>query len=158
MIQCRLCGVLGHKAKGVVLQRVNEKGVEGVWECRPICGAQMKADDCLVAAIEGAFECQHPRVVLGSPRRCADCGISLSPCLHSQVVYEPHRQCAQCGISMPSPAEIAKTANFPSYSAKQLRDDLLYEYLGQSPEPGLFEFLDWLVKRDKDGVNVPNER
>lgn len=30
---------------------------------------------------------------------------------------------------------------------RQLREELLYEYLDESPEPGLFEFLDWLVKR-----------
>src|SRR5690349_12045534 len=56
MIQCRRCGVKGHEAKGVVLQRVNEKGVEGIWECRPICGAQMSGEDVLVAAIEGVFD------------------------------------------------------------------------------------------------------
>lgn len=56
MIQCRLCGVLGGEVKGVVLQRVNEKGVEGIWECRPICGAQMRQEDALIAAIDGVFE------------------------------------------------------------------------------------------------------
>lgn len=56
VIQCRLCGVKGHEARGVVLQRVNEKGVEGIWECRPICGAQMSSDDALIAAVEGVFE------------------------------------------------------------------------------------------------------
>ena len=127
-IKCRKCGIAGHEAHGVVLQRVNELGVEGVWECRPVCGAQMDYDDVLVAAIEGAFECQH-----------------------SQVVYEPHRQCAECGIPMPSPSVIAKSTG-PSYSAKELREDLLYEYLGQSPEPGLFEFLDWLVERDEKKI------
>lgn len=55
MIQCRLCGVKGHEAKGVILQRVNEKGVEGIWECRPICGAQMSPNDTVVAAIDGGF-------------------------------------------------------------------------------------------------------
>ena len=124
-IQCRLCGVKGHEAKGVVLQRVNEKGIEGIWECRPICGAQMSSDDAVVAAIDGTFECQH-----------------------LEVVYESHRQCAECGIPMPSPSEITKVPDLPFYSARQLREELLYEYLGQSPEPGLFEFLDWLVKRD----------
>ena len=56
MIRCRLCGVNGSEAKGVVLQRVNEKGVEGIWECRPICGAQMSGADALEAAIEGVFD------------------------------------------------------------------------------------------------------
>jgi hypothetical protein len=56
MIKCRLCGIVGSEAKGVVLQRVNEKGVEGIWECRPICGAQMSDEDALEAAIEGKFD------------------------------------------------------------------------------------------------------
>jgi hypothetical protein len=56
MISCRLCGTKGSEAKGVVLQRVNEKGVEGIWECRPICGAQMSDVDALHAAIEGVFD------------------------------------------------------------------------------------------------------
>ena len=56
MISCRLCGVKGHEARGVVLQRVNEKGVEGIWECRPICGAQMSEGDALEAAIDGVFD------------------------------------------------------------------------------------------------------
>lgn len=59
MIQCRRCGVKGSEAKGVVLQRMNEKGVEGIWECRPICRAQMGDSDALVAAIEGAFETEE---------------------------------------------------------------------------------------------------
>lgn len=56
MIKCRRCGIKGHEAVGVVLQRVNEKGVEGIWECRPICGAQMSEGDAVEAAIEGRFE------------------------------------------------------------------------------------------------------
>ena len=56
MIQCRLCGVKGSEAVGVVLQRMNEKGVDGIWECRPICGAQMSQDDVLVAAVDGIFD------------------------------------------------------------------------------------------------------
>lgn len=56
MIKCRLCGKLGSEAVGVVLTRVNEKGVEGIWECRPICGAQLPPDEALLAAIEGTFD------------------------------------------------------------------------------------------------------
>lgn len=56
MIKCRLCGKLGSELSGVVLTRVNEKGVEGIWECRPICGAQLPADECILAAIDGRFE------------------------------------------------------------------------------------------------------
>lgn len=56
MIKCRLCGKLGSQLSGVVLTRVNEKGVEGIWGCRPICGAQLPADEALLAAIEGRFD------------------------------------------------------------------------------------------------------
>ena len=56
MIQCRLCGKLGSEAVGVVLTRVNEKGIEGIWECRPICDAQMTSADAIEAAIEGVFD------------------------------------------------------------------------------------------------------
>lgn len=55
MIQCRLCGRTPMQVQGV-LHRVNEKGVTGVWECRPICGAQMDQDDAIIAAVEGRFD------------------------------------------------------------------------------------------------------
>ena len=54
-IQCRLCG-RGPNECGGVLHRVNEKGVEGIWECRPICGAEMDNADAIQVAIEGAFD------------------------------------------------------------------------------------------------------
>lgn len=53
-IKCRLCGK-GPNEVRAVLQRVNEKGVTGIWECRPICGAEMNNEDAIVAAIEGVF-------------------------------------------------------------------------------------------------------
>jgi len=55
MIQCRLCGRTPTQCRGV-LHRVNEKGVKGIWECRPICGAEMDNDDAVMAAIEGVFD------------------------------------------------------------------------------------------------------
>lgn len=55
-IKCRLCRRGPNECKGV-LHRVNEKGVVGIWECRPICGAAMDQDDAILAAVEGIFEC-----------------------------------------------------------------------------------------------------
>lgn len=55
MIQCRLCKRTPTQVQGV-LHRVNEKGVIGIWECRPICGAEMSQDDAVIAAVTGLFE------------------------------------------------------------------------------------------------------
>lgn len=127
MIQCRLCGKQGHEAG--LLQRVNPVGEDGIWECRPSCSQSLPLDKALIAAIEGTFDCQHPQVILGPPRRCAN-----------------------CGTSMPMPYDKAKTIEVAvSYTPTQLREELLYEYLGQAPEPGLFEFLDWLRRRERKG-------
>lgn len=49
-MKCRLCG--RHVSEiGGWLARVNEKGVEGVWECRPSCDAVMTDDEKVVDAI-----------------------------------------------------------------------------------------------------------
>lgn len=50
---CRLCGK-GPFECGGFLHRVNEKGVKGIWECRPSCSAKMTSDEALIAAIEGS--------------------------------------------------------------------------------------------------------
>lgn len=56
MIKCHICGRTAHQCSGY-LQRVNETGVPGVWECRPGCEApEMDADDSVIAAIEGRFD------------------------------------------------------------------------------------------------------
>lgn len=55
MIKCRRCGKGPNEVK-TVLQRMNEKGIEGIWECRPICGAQMSDADAVDAAIQGVFD------------------------------------------------------------------------------------------------------
>jgi hypothetical protein len=52
-IICRLCGKTPHEIKGW-LTRVNEKGVPGIWECRPSCDAQLSQDDALLGAIDSA--------------------------------------------------------------------------------------------------------
>jgi hypothetical protein len=52
---CRLCNKPAYETQAVQV-RVNELGVPGIWECRPICGAQLDHDDAVIAAIEGTFE------------------------------------------------------------------------------------------------------
>lgn len=51
-LTCRLCGK-GANEIGGYLHRVNEKGVPGTWECRPICRVQMSPEDRIAAAIAG---------------------------------------------------------------------------------------------------------
>lgn len=49
--KCRLCGK-GPLEIGGYLTRVNEKGVEGIWECRPSCDADLPPDTRLLMALE----------------------------------------------------------------------------------------------------------
>lgn len=51
---CRKCGVTA-LVPGVVLVRVNEKGVEGIWECQGGCdpAARMDENQAVINAIEG---------------------------------------------------------------------------------------------------------
>lgn len=51
-IKCRLCGKLGSELQGAYLTRVNEKGVPGIWECRPVCGSSLPQETLLMMAIE----------------------------------------------------------------------------------------------------------
>lgn len=48
---CRLCGKNCRQCDGY-LKRVNQKGVDGIWECRPDCNTVIKADDAVIAAID----------------------------------------------------------------------------------------------------------
>lgn len=57
-MKCRLCKRGANQIKGVLV-RVNEKGVTGIWECRPICGAELDFEERLIAAIDGRFEPQQ---------------------------------------------------------------------------------------------------
>lgn len=54
-MKCRLCGKGANEIRGI-LARVNEKGVAGIWECRPICGAELDYTESVAAAIDGRFE------------------------------------------------------------------------------------------------------
>ena len=51
-MKCRRCNKTAHEIGGY-LTRVNEKGVPGVWECRPTCGADLPPDTRVLLAIEG---------------------------------------------------------------------------------------------------------
>lgn len=51
-LACRKCGATAHNCGGY-LQRVNAKGVPGIWECRPVCGADLPRDVALDLALAG---------------------------------------------------------------------------------------------------------
>lgn len=52
-MKCRKCGKGIADIKGW-LERVNEKGVPGIWECRPTCGSVLSNEDRIMGAIEGS--------------------------------------------------------------------------------------------------------
>jgi ribosomal protein L37AE/L43A len=52
-MKCRKCNK-GADEIGGYLQRVNETGVSGIWECRPSCDAEFSNGERVVAAIEGS--------------------------------------------------------------------------------------------------------
>lgn len=51
-VKCRLCG-RGLSQIGGYLQRTNEKGVPGNWECRPTCDADLPKETSVLLAVEG---------------------------------------------------------------------------------------------------------
>ncbi|MFZ5699695.1 MAG: hypothetical protein ACOY9J_13470 [Pseudomonadota bacterium] len=53
--KCRICG-RGLGQIGGYLQRVNEKGVPGVWECSPTCAADLPTETVLLMAVERGDE------------------------------------------------------------------------------------------------------
>lgn len=54
-MKCRLCNKT-LKEIGGYLQRVNPKGEDGIWECRPVCDADLPQETNLLLAIEGDIE------------------------------------------------------------------------------------------------------
>ena len=54
--KCRLCGKHLGELRGAYLTRVNEKGAPGVWECRPMCEADLSQETLLLMAIDGEPE------------------------------------------------------------------------------------------------------
>lgn len=57
-MQCRLCGKSAQEIQ-VWLERVNEVGIPGIWECRPSCEARLTQDERLLGAITGDAEVDH---------------------------------------------------------------------------------------------------
>lgn len=51
--KCRLCGKHISEIKGAFLTRVNETGIPGVWECRPMCGADLPQETAFLLAVLG---------------------------------------------------------------------------------------------------------
>ena len=59
MSSCRKCGATPPMDK-VCLIRVNELGVDGIWECRPTCGPRLSCEERLLLAIEAPDESPAP--------------------------------------------------------------------------------------------------
>ena len=51
-VRCRLCKRDPNEINGC-LRRVNEKGVPGIWECRPYCNTNISREDAIMLAITG---------------------------------------------------------------------------------------------------------
>lgn len=64
-IKCSKCGVVPSPDKPFYLERVNPKGVAGIFECRPTCGADLPQETLLQMAIEGdaALDAMDPKQV-----------------------------------------------------------------------------------------------
>lgn len=54
-MRCRKCGRGANEINGY-LHRVNEKGVIGIWECRPYCNTNISKEDAIMRAITGDTE------------------------------------------------------------------------------------------------------
>lgn len=51
-MKCRKCEKYAPEIGGY-LERVNEKGIPGVWECRPTCDSDLPFETRLLLAVEG---------------------------------------------------------------------------------------------------------
>lgn len=54
-LTCRICGK-GAMEIGGYLQRVNAKGNDGIWECKPSCQADLPNETKLILALEESNE------------------------------------------------------------------------------------------------------
>jgi hypothetical protein len=54
-MKCRLCHRGANEIKGF-LHRVNEKGVIGIWECRPACVTGISNEDAIMMAVTGEHD------------------------------------------------------------------------------------------------------
>ena len=52
-MKCQKCEKSAHEVK-CWLERVNEKGVPGIFECRPHCGAVMTPEQAILQALDGS--------------------------------------------------------------------------------------------------------
>lgn len=52
-MKCRICNK-EHWQIGGYLERVNEKGVDGIWECRPSCNADLPQETNLLMALDSS--------------------------------------------------------------------------------------------------------
>lgn len=57
MAKCRLCGK-GPFEIGGYLQRINPKGEDGIFECRPSCDAKITNEEKIISAIENTEDTQ----------------------------------------------------------------------------------------------------
>lgn len=57
-MNCRLCGKHITEIKGF-LKRVNEKGIEGIWECRPNCDSNINQEQSLLLALDDSESSEH---------------------------------------------------------------------------------------------------
>ena len=51
-MKCNKCGKTLFQCSGW-LERVNEKGVDGIFECRPSCEAHLSEESAVIGAITG---------------------------------------------------------------------------------------------------------
>lgn len=49
---CQKCGKTVHEIGGY-LERVNKKGVRGIFECRPSCNSKLSRSQKIISAIDG---------------------------------------------------------------------------------------------------------
>lgn len=63
-MKCRKCGKHVSECKSGYQERVNEKGVPGIFECRPDCETELTEGQALISAITGKLQ-DDP----GSPTR-----------------------------------------------------------------------------------------
>jgi len=59
-MKCQLCGKSIQEIGGY-LHRVNEKGVPGIWECRPSCNVKLTQEENLLLALEDDGSVEQPK-------------------------------------------------------------------------------------------------
>ena len=128
MIQCRLCKRTPNEVKGI-LHRVNEKGVEGVWECRPICGAEMSQSDAVVAAVEGWFDNPSSRVKEQAEYLLAPCIGKVKPETYGVMVQSlvaalaPFGSDTFCTLAKPGRGDCEHYIGLPSVLDETTTDE-----------------------------------